>query len=255
MIKIIFMFIFFIHSFLAFSAELSLINTREGKKLAFIEKRKDYFITEWDILVEPASKTTESSDKSNSRRFGRWKDGIIPFVVDDSIPNKDRIFQAIDYFHENTKIRLVEKTSQSDYVFFKNNGSSDCSSFIGKKGGKQVIHISDWCEKGSIIHEVLHALGFNHEQSRPDRNKFIKIHWSNIQFKYIFNFFRSPFARSYGEFDMDSIMLYPSFNGFAKNPDKPTMSLRTGETWMAQREKMSEQDLMGLEEFYNPEFE
>lgn len=255
MTKLILFFYFLINSHLVFSAKLELIETPNGKKFAFIEKKKDYYLTEWDILVRPSKLNKQTDEKANSRRFGRWKKGIVPFIIDESIPNRERIFQAIEYFHENTKIRFIDRTDQRDFVYFKNNGPDDCSSFVGRIGGKQEINISDWCARGSVIHEILHALGFNHEQSRPDRGKFIKVHWSNIKFKYIYNFFRSPFAKTYGEFDMNSIMLYPSFNGFAKNPDLPTMSLKNGETWVAQREKMSELDLKGLEDFYLPEFQ
>lgn len=44
----------------------------------------------------------------------------------------------------------------------------------------QTVSVVRDCEYGTI-HEVMHALGFFHEQSRPDRDRHVKILWWNIQ--------------------------------------------------------------------------
>lgn len=58
-----------------------------------------------------------------------------------------------------------------------------CFSYIGKwiQNG-QNVSIGAYCDELSIVeHEILHALGFFHEQSRYDRNSFVTIQFDNIQ--------------------------------------------------------------------------
>ena len=43
--------------------------------------------------------------------------------------------------------------------------------------------------KSIVIHEALHILGFIHEQSRPDRNEFIKVNWKKIKVERRFQFY------------------------------------------------------------------
>ena len=45
----------------------------------------------------------------------------------------------------------------------------------------QPVNLGYSCmQKSTIQHEFLHALGFFHEQARPDRDDHIKVNWKNI---------------------------------------------------------------------------
>ncbi|CAG0924489.1 unnamed protein product [Notodromas monacha] len=100
-----------------------------------------------------------------------------------------------------------------------------CYSKLGFIGGKQEICLSDKGvnRKGTIMHEVMHALGFDHEHSRPDRDKFVFVNWCNIS-----QGFEPQFKIRYGKlsengrYDYGSVMHYPA-HAFADLKLLPTI--------------------------------
>lgn len=59
---------------------------------------------------------------------------------------------------------------------------SRCWSFVGRRGGGQVVSLMrNGCVFHQIVqHELLHALGFNHEQTRSDRDSHVRILLENV---------------------------------------------------------------------------
>jgi hypothetical protein len=150
-----------------------------------------------------------------------------------------------------TSIRWVKRTNEKDYVVFRRE--SGCWAHLGRVGGKQVIVLGDACSKGCTIHEMLHALGAWHEQSRSDRDKYVKINWANIQSGYKFAF-ETYIEQGYkgvdiNGYDFQSIMHYSSM-AFSKN-GKPTIVRKSdGSTISAQRNSLSKGDIAGIKKLY-----
>ena len=94
---------------------------------------------------------------------------------------------------------------------------------------------------GIVIHELMHATGFWHEQSRADRDSHISINWSNIQSGMEFNFLKydlNKIDHLGAKYDTCSVMHYGS-TAFAKvKQDLTTVITRSAKTsYSAMRNK------------------
>lgn len=95
------------------------------------------------------------------------------------------------------------------------------------KGGRQELYLGHSClNKGNILHELMHVLGFYHEHNRADRDDYLTIHHENIVAGKEGNFVRlstEQYAKPLAfDFDYDSIMIYGEL-AFSKNM-LPTMT-------------------------------
>ena len=73
-----------------------------------------------------------------------------------------------------------------------------------------------WFEK-IVVHEFIHAFGFDHEQVRPDRDNYVEIIFENIPQDKVSNFNLFTGSLTFGvDYDGYSVMHYTS-NSFSNN--------------------------------------
>ncbi|CAL4083017.1 unnamed protein product, partial [Meganyctiphanes norvegica] len=117
----------------------------------------------------------------------RWPNGTVAYVISGEFNEKQlvKIHTAFEIFENSTNgcISFVERTDEHDRINIKSERSG-CHSAVGKTGGSQTVNLDThgcFSSIGLPLHELLHALGFHHEQSRFDRNEHVTINWENIK--------------------------------------------------------------------------
>lgn len=137
-------------------------------------------------------------------------------------------------------------------------GGTSCYSYIGygnsvRKYNLRRDSIGSGCFRlGTIIHEFLHTLGFQHQHSSPNRNDYVEIRFDNIKNGTEGNFelLNATEYTDFGvEYDYGSVMHYSAY-AFSKNGNKTIIPRQDEKIEIGQRRGLSERDIEKLNLMY-----
>ncbi|XP_057292723.1 bone morphogenetic protein 1-like [Hydractinia symbiolongicarpus] len=270
--------------YLALFLVIALVPTSEGKPT--FQAKYGGYVFEGDMIL-PMSKINIALDggdvapkvkerkripgqpfaeKVTAKSQYRWPGGVVPYVISKGLKcskhfwgcffsgAEKAIKKAMQEWEKNTCIRFVPRTDQRDYIRFIDDGFGKCYSHVGRTGGSQPLSLGKFCRKtGIVIHEIGHALGFYHEQSRPDRDDYVTIKYGNIQSGAAVNF--RKYKRSEVQdlalpYDYNSIMHYDK-SAFSKWPWQHTIEPKKKGVQIGQRDKLSDGDIKEMKKYYN----
>ena len=200
-------------------------------------------VFEGDIVLTRGLETLGVGHSDVGRR---WANKTLVYDIHPALPNQSRVTRAIATWEAAGIVTFRKRTLEKDYVLFR--AGSGCSSAVGMIGGVQFITLGSNCSEWNAVHEIGHALGLWHEQSREDRDSHVTINWENISPDAHHNFRQQiEDGDDIGGYDFDSIMHYSplafTINGLPTIVAKKTVTI-------GQRDHLSDGDKAAVAKMY-----
>ncbi|PIC38290.1 hypothetical protein B9Z55_010347 [Caenorhabditis nigoni] len=226
----------------------------QGDIVLFPEQAKSLYE---QALVEGKSRVKRKFIGSNLRRWDASRPIVYAFDGSHTQREQRIIELALEHWHNITCLnfeRNDQANSGNRIVFTDVDG---CASNVGRHplGEEQLVSLAPECIRlGVIAHEVAHALGFWHEQSRPDRDQYVTVRWENIDKDSKGQFLKEDpddVDNAGVPYDYGSIMHYRS-KAFSKFDDLYTIStfVTDYQKTIGQRDQLSFNDIRLMNKIY-----
>ncbi|XP_050080892.1 zinc metalloproteinase nas-14-like [Anopheles maculipalpis] len=215
---------------------------------SYFEETGGFF--EGDIILSPEqSDAVKNGYTAALYESSKWPNNIVYYMFNTAVftPEQQKIIRnAMEQIELVTCIRFVPRTTQKGFSYITTSSATDCSSYVGYHGGQQTLNLNpNGCLYiGTIIHELLHTLGFLHMHTASDRDFYVDINFDAIKPGQQSNFqgYNSSLVDDYGiPYDYESVMHYGR-TAFSKNGE-PTIIPKKPNAIIGQRNGLSAKDI------------
>ncbi|XP_067104654.1 low choriolytic enzyme-like isoform X2 [Osmerus mordax] len=206
-----------------------------------------------DIAVKTG---LQNADPCTARgcKWPKAADGnvYVPFTISNVYSSRERsvILDGLNSFAASSCVSFIPRTTQRDFVDIQS--LSGCFSFVGRRGfGQDVSLARNGCVFRSVVqHELLHALGFNHEQTRSDRDLHVRILLENVEPGQEHNFDKINTNNLGTPYDYNSVMHYSRF-AFSRNRRPTIVPIPDNNAVIGRATQMSPTDIMHINLLYS----
>ncbi|KAL2093942.1 hypothetical protein ACEWY4_011254 [Coilia grayii] len=175
----------------------------------------------------------------------------VPYKIHDHYSDREEavIRRALESIKEVSCIRFIPRTGEKAWIHILS--LSGCYSHVGRRGGEQTLSLNrQGCVyHHTVQHELLHALGFNHEQTRSDRDNHIKILYENINPMMAYNFDKIDTLNQDTPYDYNSVMQYHR-TAFSVNGQPTMVPIPDPNVDIGKAREMSKNDILRLNRLY-----
>jgi len=238
-------------------------STSDGLLLA----QGDIVVPNHTSVEEPAVMRLLASFGHSGGLAGKpWVGGRVKYCLatDLSMAARHAFELARDHLHAQVPcIRLVEAQTagrtcvETPSIIVTSDVTDGCWSYLGQdsglehRGRSQALNLGLGCEvMGVALHELGHALGLPHEHSRPDRGKFIEVHWDKAGPAWRDSLKAGPLPTSRSAYDMFSIM-HVGASAFSERGEVTLEALDSDFTqYLGQINGLSQRDVERLGDAY-----
>uniref|UniRef100_A0A182VTR1 Metalloendopeptidase n=1 Tax=Anopheles minimus TaxID=112268 RepID=A0A182VTR1_9DIPT len=210
------------------SAEVGirLLSYDPKKSLGYPQEYGFGYYYQGDIILRPAKDNRIAV--THPLNIDYWTGGVVPYVISATFSDEEMqtLEAAFAQFAAKTCVRFVPRTTELQYVTITNKDEG-CYSHVGRSPdpSENLLNLqTPGCmqEVGTPVHEMMHTLGFLHEQSRSDRDNFVEFFPNNLRQEYQnptfirvnFGKYEGPYGSTYGvPYNFGSVMHYSRFAG------------------------------------------
>ncbi|XP_067104656.1 hatching enzyme 1.2-like [Osmerus mordax] len=212
------------------------------------------FLIGGDIAVK--SEAEKNADPCTSRGclWRKWTDGkvYVPYYITNQYSSRERsiIERGLESFSSVSCIRFRPyQNGDSEYLSIESRDG--CYSYVGRQGGAQTVSLarSGCLYHGTVQHELLHALGFNHEQTRSDRDNHIRVLLQNVQSDMRYNFDKIATLNQGTPYDYNSVMQYERY-AFSMNGQPTMVPYPNSNVSFGKATQMSQNDITRINKLY-----